>query len=196
MRVNLRALAAALVTVLLTGSPAVAAGNDALWTLLRGGGQVVLLRHAATDMEQRDHVGAPLSDCSRQRNLNEDGREDARLIGAVFRVRAIPVGRVLSSGYCRCMETAQLAFGRAEGWAALQQALTNKTLQEARVAEIRAVAGERPTDGNLVLVTHQYPVRLLTGEKIAEGEMLILTPRGHGEFDIAGRIPPEELSGP
>jgi broad specificity phosphatase PhoE len=189
-------LVAALVTVLLASSPVAAAGNDALWTLLRGGGQVVLLRHAATDMEQRDQVGAPLSDCARQRNLNEDGREDARLIGAVFRVRAIPVGRVLSSGYCRCIETAQLAFGRAEAWTALQQALTNKTLQEARVAEMRAVAGERPTAGNLVLVTHQSPIRLLTGEKVAEGEMLILTPKGNGKFEIAGRIPPEELSGP
>ena len=196
MPVSLRALAAALVSVLLAGSPALAAGNDTLWTLLRGGGQVVLLRHAATDMEQRDQVGAPLSDCARQRNLNEDGREDARLIGAVLRARAIPVGRVLSSGYCRCLETAQLAFGRAEAWTALQQALTDKSVQEARIGEIRAVAGERPTDGNLVLVTHQYPIRLLTGEKVAEGEMLILTPRGNGVFEIAGRIPPEGLSHP
>jgi phosphohistidine phosphatase SixA len=196
MPVTLRALAGALVSVLLAGSPALAAGNEALWALLRAGGQVVLLRHGATDMEQRDQVGAPLSDCARQRNLNEDGREDARLIGAVFRVRAIPVGRVLSSAYCRCLETAQLAFGRAEAWTALQQALTNKSVQEARIAEIRAVVGERPTDGNLVLVTHQYPIRLLTGVKIAEGEMLILTPRGNGQFEIAGRIPPEELSDP
>jgi broad specificity phosphatase PhoE len=191
----MRALAGALLTVLLASSPGLAA-DDALWALLRGGGQVVLLRHAATDMEQRDEVGAPLTDCARQRNLTEDGREDARLIGAVFRARGIPVGRVLSSGYCRCMETAQLAFGRAESWLALQEALTNKPLQEARLAEIRALAAEPPTDGNLVLVSHQYPIRLLTGVKIGEGELLVLTPRGAGEFVIAGRIPLEELPDP
>jgi broad specificity phosphatase PhoE len=191
----MRALAGALLTVLLASSPGLAA-DDALWALLRGGGQVVLLRHAATDMEQRDEIGAPLTDCARQRNLTEDGREDARLIGAVFRARGIPVGRVLSSGYCRCMETAQLAFGRAESWLALQEALTNKPLQEARLAEIRALAAEPPTDGNLVLVSHQYPIRLLTGVKIGEGELLVLTPRGAGEFVIAGRIPLEELPDP
>jgi broad specificity phosphatase PhoE len=191
----MRALAGALLTVLLASSPGLAA-DDALWALLRGGGQVVLLRHAATDMEQRDEVGAPLTDCARQRNLTEDGREDARLIGAVFRARGIPVGRVLSSGYCRCMETAQLAFGRAESWLALQEALTNRPLQEARLAEIRALAAEPPTDGNLVLVSHQYPIRLLAGVKIGEGELLVLTPRGAGEFVIAGRIPLEELPDP
>jgi broad specificity phosphatase PhoE len=191
----MRALAGALLTVLLASSPGLAA-DDALWALLRGGGQVVLLRHAATDMEQRDEIGAPLTDCARQRNLTEDGREDARLIGAVFRARGIPVGRVLSSGYCRCMETAQLAFGRAESWLALQEALTNRPLQEARLAEIRALAAEPPTDGNLVLVSHQYPIRLLTGVKIGEGELLVLTPRGAGEFVIAGRIPLEELPDP
>jgi broad specificity phosphatase PhoE len=191
----MRARAGALLTVLLASSPGLAA-DDALWALLRGGGQVVLLRHAATDMEQRDEIGAPLTDCARQRNLTEDGREDARLIGAVFRARGIPVGRVLSSGYCRCMETAQLAFGRAESWLALQEALTNRPLQEARLAEIRALAAEPPTDGNLVLVSHQYPIRLLTGVKIGEGELLVLTPRGAGEFVIAGRIPLEELPDP
>jgi broad specificity phosphatase PhoE len=191
----MRALAAAIFAGLVAASP-VAAADDAIWTLLRGGGQVVLLRHAATDMQQRDEVGAPLSDCARQRNLTEDGREDARLIGAVLRARGIPVGRVLSSGYCRCMETAQLAFGRAEGWLPLQQALRDRALQDARLAEIRAVASERPAGGNLVLVSHQYTIRLLTGVPIGEGELLILTPRGGGEFEIAGRIPPEDLPDP
>ena len=191
----MRALAAAIFAGLVGASP-VAAADDAIWTLLRGGGQVVLVRHAATDMQQRDEVGAPLSDCARQRNLTEDGREDARLIGAVFRARGIPVGRVLSSGYCRCMETAQLAFGRAEGWLPLQQALRDRALQDARLAEIRAVASEQPVGGNLVLVSHQYTIRLLTGVPIGEGELLILTPRGGGEFEIAGRIPPEDLPDP
>lgn len=191
----MRSLLGALFTVLLATSSAGAA-DDALWTLLRGGGQVILLRHAATDMTQRDQEGAPLSDCARQRNLTDDGRADAQLIGAVFRARGIPLGRVLSSGYCRCMETTRLAFGRAEDWPALQQSLHDQAVQETRVAEIRALVGERPADGNLVLVSHQYPIRVLTGMKIGEGELLILTPRGGGEFDIAGRIPPEDLPEP
>ena len=189
-----RVLAIFMIALLLpmASAPAVAA-DDALWALLRGGGQVVLLRHAATDMQQRDQMGAPLADCSRQRNLTDDGREDSRLIGEVFRARGLPVGRVLSSAYCRCLDTARLAFGRAEPWLALQQSLTDNEVQAQRAAEIRALAGVPPTGGNLILVSHQSLIRVVTGIQIAEGELLILTPRGEGVFDIAGRIPPEEL---
>jgi phosphohistidine phosphatase SixA len=185
-------LAILTVALLLPAAPARAA-DEALWTLLKGGGQVVLLRHGATDMEQRDQAGAPLEDCARQRNLSDDGRDDSRLIGEVFRSRGIPVGRVLSSGYCRCRETAQLAFGRVELWLALQQSLNDREVQAQRAAEIRALASEVPAGGNLILVSHQYPIRVLTGIQIGEGEFLVLTPRGGGVFDIAGRIPPEEL---
>lgn len=185
-------LAFFLIALLLPMAPA-AAADEALWALLRGGGQVVLLRHAATDMQQRDQMGAPLADCSRQRNLTDDGREDSRLIGEVFRARGLPVGRVLSSAYCRCLDTARLAFGRAEPWLALQQSLTDNEVQAQRAAEIRALAGVPPTGGNLILVSHQSLIRVVTGIQIAEGELLILTPRGGGVFDIAGRIPPEEL---
>jgi phosphohistidine phosphatase SixA len=185
-------LAFFLIALLLPMAPAVAA-DESLWALLRGGGQVVLLRHAATDMQQRDQMGAPLADCSRQRNLTDDGREDSRLIGEAFRARGLPVGRVLSSAYCRCLDTARLAFGRAEPWLALQQSLVDKEVQAQRAAEIRALAGVAPTGGNLILVSHQSLIRVVTGIQIAEGELLILTPRGGGVFDIAGRIPPEEL---
>jgi broad specificity phosphatase PhoE len=179
----------------LTVGPAEAV-DEALWTLLAGGGQVVVIRHAATDMSQRDAVGVPLSDCARQRNLSDDGREDARLIGTAFRTRGVPVGRVLSSDYCRCLDTAQLAFGRLERWLPLRQSLTNAEIQAQRTAEIRALASERPAEGNLVLVTHQFTIRILTGLRIDEGELLILTPRGGGVFDVAGRIPVDELPDP
>ena len=192
--------AAVMALVLAVGShlSAVPAGavDEALWSLLTGGAQVVLIRHAATDMSQRDEAGAPLSDCARQRNLTEDGREDARLIGAAFRARGVPVGRVLSSDYCRCLETAQLAFGRAAPWLALQQSLTDAEVQARRTAEIRALASEPPAGGNLILVTHQFTIRILTGIRIDEGELLVLTPRGRGVFEVAGRIPVEELPDP
>jgi broad specificity phosphatase PhoE len=190
-----RRILAVVLALLLPTAPA-AAADEALWELLRGGKQVVLIRHAETNMEQRDQAGAPLTDCSRQRNLTDGGREDSRLIGAVFRARAIPVGRVLSSDYCRCLETAQLAFGRVEPWLPLQQALTDKDVQARRAAEIRALASEPPAGGNLILVSHQYTIRVLTGVQIGEGELLILTPKGGSVFDIAGRIPPEDLPDP
>ena len=190
-----RGILAVVLALFLPAAPA-AAADEALWELLRGGKQVVLIRHAETDMEQRDQAGAPMTDCSRQRNLTDGGREDSRLIGAVFHARAIPVGRVLSSDYCRCLETAQLAFGRVEPWLPLQQALSDKEEQARRAAEIRALASEPPPGGNLILVSHQYTIRVLTGVQIGEGELLILTPKGGGVFDVAGRIQPEDLPDP
>lgn len=191
----MRLLPLAIVTLLLAPGPA-PASDDALWDLLRGGGQVVMIRHAATDMSQRDEAGAPLADCARQRNLTDEGRADAQRMSEVFRARGIPVGRVLSSAYCRCLETARLGFGRAEVWLPLQSALRNPEIQSERTAQIRALAGEPPAGGNLILVTHQFTIRAVTGIAVAEGEMLVVTPRGGGRFEIAGRIPPEDLPAP
>ena len=92
-----------------------ATADDALWTLLKGGGHVLMFRHA-TAPGTFDPPGMRLDNCATQRNLDEQGREEARPIGEAFRARAIPVDLVLSSRWCRCTETAKLAFGRVELW--------------------------------------------------------------------------------
>ena len=176
-------------------SPA-AAQEDPAWGLLRSGTQVILVRHAATDMSQRDQEGSPLTDCSRQRNLTDEGRADARKIREAFRLRAIPVGRVLSSPYCRCLETARLAFGEPTPWLPLQSSENDLAVQSDRTAEIRRLAGTVPTGGNLILVTHQFTIRAVTGVDVAEGEMLVLSPHGDGTFEILGRMAPEDLPAP
>ena len=79
---------------------------------LRGGGYVLAFRHAATDFSMTDKT-RDLRNCSRQRNLNADGRRQARRIGKAFRRLGIPVGQVLASPFCRTRETARLAFGHA-----------------------------------------------------------------------------------
>lgn len=176
--------------------PTAAAQEDPVWGLLRAGQQVILIRHAATDMSQRDEVDAPLEDCSRQRNLTDDGRADARKIRETFRIRAIPVGRVLSSAYCRCIETARLGFREPELWLPLQSAQSHPEIQAERTAEIRRLASAVPTGGNLILVTHQFTIRVVTGVSVEEGEMLVLSPHGDGTFEILGRMAPADLAQP
>src|SRR5688572_28986342 len=90
--------------------PLTAGADDALWALLKKGGQVVLIRHAVTTPGVGDPPGFTIQDCKTQRNLTAAGRKEAERLGAAFRQRAIPVGRVLSSPWCRCLETAKLAF--------------------------------------------------------------------------------------
>lgn len=191
-----RALVLGLALRVLTLSVPAAAQEDPAWGLLRSGTQVILTRHAATDMSQRDQSGVPLSDCSRQRNLTDEGRADARKIREAFRLRAIPVGRVLSSAYCRCLETARLAFGEPTPWLPLQSSESDPAVQAERTAEIHRIAGTVPTGGNLVLVTHQFTIRAVTGVDVAEGEMLVLSPHGDGTFEILGRMAPDDLPVP
>ena len=52
-------------------------------------------------------------DCATQRNLTDKGRAEARALGEHVKRLKIPIGEVLASPFCRTMETARLAFGKA-----------------------------------------------------------------------------------
>lgn len=88
--------------------------GKALIDALKKGGSVLSIRHAATDMTVGDKDQVAISDCSTQRNLSAQGRMHVRTMGSAFDLRQIPVGQVLSAPYCRTMETARLAFARAD----------------------------------------------------------------------------------
>ena len=86
--------------------------------LLRKGGVVAAFRHALAP-GTFDPPGFRLGDCSTQRNLNDEGRAQARSVGAWFQQRQLQPGKVLSSPWCRCVDSATLAFGTPQVWAAL-----------------------------------------------------------------------------
>ena len=174
--------------VLVLASPAKA--DEALWQLMRSGREVILMRHAVTTPGVGDPAGFKLDDCSTQRNLTDAGREDARRVGATFRTRGIPIARVLSSPWCRCLETARLAFGAAESWAPLSNLFDNRAGEAEQLRALRELAGRRPAGGNVVLVTHGSVVLPLTGIQPAPAELVVLTPDGAGRFRVAGRLTP------
>lgn len=170
----------------LVAFPALA--NDELWDLLRAGGQVVLVRHTITTAGVGDPEGMRLEDCSTQRNLSEEGRAHARRIGAAFRERRVPVDRVLSSRWCRCVETASLAFGRPELSDSLGNLFGRPQNRERQVRDLGALVGEHRGGGNLVLVTHGSTILALTRVPVGTGEIVVLTPKGDGKFALAGRF--------
>ena len=183
-----RVLVVAFLVVASLAAPRAAGADEALWELLRAGGHVVVMRHAATDRSIGDPPDFRMDNCSTQRNLSAEGREQARRLAAAFGARGIPIGRVLSSQWCRCLETARLAFGSAEPWPVLNSAFRDRELEPARTREVRALVGRRPERGNLVLVSHQFNIGVLTGVYPAEGEFLVLTPLADGAFHVAGRL--------
>jgi len=177
--------------------PALAAADETVWQRLAAGGQVVLLRHATTVPGFGDPPGFRLGDCATQRNLSAAGREEARRIGAQLRARNIPVGEVRSSRWCRCLETAELAFGRAaDPWPLLDSLHEYPERRDTQTEALRRALAEVPARGNLFLVTHQANVIALTGTALAPGEMVVLTPRGDGRLETVGRISPSALARP
>ena len=167
-----------------------ARADEALWDLLKKGGQVVLMRHATTDPGVGDPPGFRIDDCSTQRNLSEEGRDEARLIGEIFVQRGIPVARVLSSRWCRCLETASLAFGGAEPSEALGNLYTHPERRDAQLAAFRKLVARPLGRGNLVLVTHGETIGALVGVRPAQGEIVVATPSGGGALRVAGRMMP------
>ena len=84
----------------------------ALFDQLRSGGYVLYMRHGSTDKSHPDRAPqVDLNDCSTQRALTAEGREQAAQVGDYIRKAKIPVGEVLSSPLCRAKESAEAAFG-------------------------------------------------------------------------------------
>ena len=167
--------------------PSRALADETLWLLLKKGGQVVLMRHAVTTPGVGDPPGFRLDDCSTQRNLTDEGRRDAQRVGAEFRTRGVVVERVLSSPWCRCVETANLAFGKAEISTALSNLFTHPENRDRQVSEMREVISV-PLVGNRVFVSHGATISALTGVSLGTAEMLVVTPQGGGQFIVNGRL--------
>lgn len=139
-----------------------------------------------------------LANCEMQAKLTENGRDDARLIGKAFQALGIPVGEILASEYCRTMETARLAFGRAEPADVLlhpaYQPVPGARRLPAYAERKRAMEqllSTQPRPGtNTVLITHGENLRDAFGFEGATGEALVLRPDGQGGFTLVSRVLP------
>ncbi|HET8577110.1 MAG TPA: histidine phosphatase family protein [Methylomirabilota bacterium] len=160
--------------------------GHALVEALRQGGYVIFFRHARTDFSQRD---SSLADCATQRNLSNEGREQARAIGAAIRRLGIPIGRVLASPYCRTRETAELAFGRVEVTRDLLGRGASEEQSRIAASLLRPLLGVPVEPGtNTVLVSHGFNLRAADGIVLAEGEAAIYRPGEGGAFTRVGRL--------
>lgn len=156
------------------------AQTPGFWDLLRQGGNVVLLRHGITDPGVGDPPEFRLGQCSTQRNLSAEGRAQSRRLGEAFAQQRIALDEVRSSAWCRCVDTAQLAFGRHTVWAPINSFFGGQGERDAQTREVLAAVKALRAPANWMLVTHQVNITALTGEGVSMGEVLVTRPAADG----------------
>ncbi|MFZ3322582.1 MAG: histidine phosphatase family protein [Usitatibacter sp.] len=164
------------------------ANDDELWRLLKEDGQVVLMRHTVTTPGVGDPPGMRVDDCSTQRNLTEQGQRHAKAIGQAVRAHGVAFDRVYSSPMCRCLDTAVLAFGHVDKGQATGNPNASVEEPARQVRDMRALVTEKHRGGSVVLVSHSSTIFAVTGINLKPGEMLVVTPKGDGNFEVRGRL--------
>ena len=150
---------------------------------------MIYFRHTSTDFGQNDEGMTSYDDCTKQRNLTEQGRAEARAIGAAIAKLQIPIGDVLASPFCRTLETARLIFGRATTSPAVRGGPAT-TENADRYAELRRLLSTPVSRGvNVAIASHGNPFRAVAGTPyLAEGEAAVIEPLGKDGFRIVARI--------
>ena len=173
---------------------------------LRNGGYVIYVRHAKTDKDWGDQVSPDLNlaDCTTQRQLSDDGKADAKLIGEGIKTAGIPVGDVISSEYCRAFNTAELAFGKHTKDSNLNflpcvecTAEDYKTYAE-RVSPLLSATPKEGT--NTFLVGHDDPFQGVTMTveppngiyPAPMGVAYVVKPMGEGKFELVAKVLPSQ----
>ncbi len=180
-------LALAPLAFVLIAVPVAADDSQEAWAALVNGGHVALIRHGNAPPGYGDPPGFKIDDCATQRNLDERGRAQARALGEAFRQHGVPVEKILSSPWCRCLETARLmALGPVDGtWAV---AASDKSPE--RLAALKQMVSGWRGPGTLVLVTHGLTVQALVGILPGQAETVVLRSKPGNEpgVDVVGRI--------
>jgi len=167
-----------------------AAEGDDVASALRTGGVVLVMRHALAP-GNFDPPGFRLGDCSTQRNLSDEGRAQARRIGEWFKARQLQPARVRTSPWGRCVDTARLAFGAADEWAALGSPRAGSASANAdHLRQLRQalVAGSARPGGFEVWVTHNFVLADLVGGAAGSGEGLVLKADAGGAPQVLARL--------
>jgi phosphohistidine phosphatase SixA len=191
--------AAAFVGIVLTMSIVVSGAgrsraDEAGLSAIAAGRHVIMIRHGLTTPGSGDPLGFRLDDCATQRNLIDDGREESRKLGRLLHGRNTKIDRVLSSEWCRCLETAALIdAGRVEKAVALNNLFGRPQNRDAQVGEMRKLIEGWSGPGNLLLVTHGANMGALMGinPETAAGVVLAPEPGSVTGFRVVGRISPD-----
>ena len=154
-------------------------------------GYVLLLRHAIAP-GVGDPANFKIGDCSTQRNLSEEGRAQAKAIGAWLKSEKIRIARVESSRWCRSIETAKLMdIGKVKQNPNLDSLFnSDNPIADPKTAATRElIFKHRNKKGLLVLVFHQINIMALAGGGVDSGEGVLVRATRDGQLKVMGLSP-------
>ena len=155
-------------------TPLLAKSNDDFQNLLSEGGKLIFIRHAYAP-GSGDPDNFDLSNCASQRNLNQEGIDQAKSINKFFLKKHMDSKSVLSSEWCRCKQTAKYAFKNYKTKSFLnsffsQRFAHNKVKQ---IKELKEFIKEWDGKGNLIFVTHYVVIYEILNLSVSSGEIVI-----------------------
>ena len=159
--------------------------NEKLMRQLEDGGKLIFIRHAYAP-GSGDPINFNLNDCSTQRNLNVDGRRQSKFIGEFFRKNKIKIHKVLSSEWCRCKETANIAFKDFSTNSFLNSFYNPKYAKnkDKQIKAINNYVKKFKSDKNLIFVTHFVLISEVLNYSPSSGEMVV----SDKNFNILGTV--------
>lgn len=159
-----------------------------LWQALKSGKAFAIMRHALAP-GTGDPANFTLGKCETQRNLSEEGREQARKIGEHFRQNGIETAAVYSSQWCRCMDTARLLnLGKAKEQPSLNSFFRNFERREPQTQALTTWVTTTRFEKPLILVTHQVNISALTGRFTRSGEIIVVARKPDGTLEPLGSL--------
>jgi phosphohistidine phosphatase SixA len=168
---------------------------ERLWSILqqsKGNSHAILFRHAIAP-GGGDPPQFQLNDCSTQRNLSEEGRKQAAKIGQELKRQKIPIAQVLSSQWCRCLETARLMeLGEVQAYPPLNSFFSDRSRTDEQTAQLRSfLLKNHQKTGVMILVTHQVNITALTDIFPQSGEgVVVRVDRDKPSIEVLGRLSP------
>lgn len=159
-----------------------------IWEAIKNKNHFVIMRHTLAP-GTGDPQNFKLRDCSTQRNLSDEGREQAKAIGKRLREHGIDSIKVYSSQWCRCLETAKLlGIGDVEESTLLNSFFRNFEKREEQTQKLINWLNEQRLDRPILLVTHQVNITALTNVFPSSGEMVILNRSTNQKYEVVGTI--------
>ena len=165
--------------------PIKADSNKNFINQLVDGEKLIFIRHAYAP-GTGDPNNFNLNDCLTQRNLNKDGRKQAQKIGEFFKKNNIKIEKVLSSEWCRCKETAEIAFDdySTKNFLNSFYSLKYEKNKSKQIKDLNDYIRQFKSDKNLILVTHYVLISEVLNYAPSSGEIVV----SDKNFNIIGSI--------